>query len=66
MESGIDIRRRRDGSVDIEHYVRIARAERIETIRRCVWTIGAAHSRLLQRIAAAHSGVRAVFRIGRV
>lgn len=50
MEPGIDIRRRKDGSIDIGHYLTIARDEREAALRRGVWALVTAPGRLRRGI----------------
>ena len=58
MDPGIDIRRRKDGSIDVEHYLRIARAERRAALRGGTWAIVTALGRLPGRICGAFAVVR--------
>lgn len=60
MEPGIDIRRRADGSIDIDHYASIARVERIATTRRCAWAIIGLPSNFLSRVATKVVAIRTV------
>jgi len=53
MDRGIDIRRRADGSIDIEHYLEAAHAYRAAAIKRCAWTVIASPGRRLRWLGAA-------------
>ena len=53
MDPGIDIHRRADGSIDIDRYIRRARADRDASLKRCVWAAIALPGGLLRWLGAA-------------
>ena len=64
MEPGIDIHRRADGSIDIEHYLRDARAYRAAALKQCAWSVVALPGRLLRWIARLGTNLRDALRAG--